>query len=241
MPKLQLGKRNLLRVQRILPHGAYLDGGEIGDILLPARYLPQDTKVGDQLDVFLYLDHEERLTATTQHPLIQVGEYAYLQCTWVNQYGAFLDWGLQKDLFCPFREQRTRMQVGKRYMVYCYIDDLTYRILCTSRIDRLKAAVEEEGWKSQSSAKGGKVPGVANHIPSASLRSTIIDDFAPRLESWLNAHDGHCPLGDHSPAEDIYQTFGVSKRVFKQAVGKLYKEGIITILPDGSLQIVVSD
>lgn len=228
MPKLQLGKRNILRVQRILPHGAYLDGGEIGDILLPTRYLPQDTKVGDQLDVFLYLDHEERLTATTQHPLIQVGEYAYLQCTWVNQYGAFLDWGLQKDLFCPFREQRTRMQVGKRYMVYCYIDDLTYRILCTSRIDRLKAGVEDQPYDRTNA-----------HAPN--LRSTIIDDFAPRLESWLNAHDGHCPLGDHSPAEDIYQTFGVSKRVFKQAIGKLYKEGIITIQPDGSLQVIVSD
>jgi len=216
MPKLQLGKRNLLRIQRILPHGAYLDGGEIGDILLPTRYLPKDTKVGDQLDVFLYLDHEERLTATTQHPLIQVGEYAYLQCTWVNQYGAFLDWGLQKDLFCPFREQHTRMRVGQRYMVYCYIDDLTYRILCTSRIDRLQA-------------------------PAASVHSAIIDDFAPRLESWLQTHDGYCPLGDHSPAEDIYQTFGVSKRVFKQAVGKLYKEGVITLPSDGGIRLVVTD
>lgn len=213
MAKLQLGKRNLLRVARILSHGAYLDGGEVGDILLPKRYLPSGTRVGDQLDVFLYLDHEERLTATTQHPYIEVGQYAYLQCTWVNQYGAFLDWGLQKDLFCPFREQRTRMQVGERYMVYCYIDDLTYRILCTARIDRLQPTDE------------------ADAQPSG--RTAIIGDFAPRLEEWLTRHDGFCPLHDHSPAEDIYQTFGVSKRIFKQAVGQLLKQGSITLQPDG--------
>jgi len=220
--KLQLGKRNLLSVARILPHGAYLDGGEIGDILLPARYVPKGVAVGDKLDVFLYLDHEERLTATTQHPLIQVGEYAYLECTWVNQYGAFLNWGLQKDLFCPFREQRTRMRVGERYLVYCYIDDLTYRILCTSRIERLAAKATEQ------SADDGR-----QRQPPAKFHATLIDDFAPRLEQWLMSHGGHTALGDHSPAEDIYQTFGVSKRIFKQAVGKLYKQGLVTISDDG--------
>ena len=208
--KLQLGKRNLLSVSRMMPQGAYLDGGEVGDILLPARYVPKGVAVGDKLDVFLYLDHDERLTATTQHPLIQVGEYAYLECTWVNKYGAFLNWGLQKDLFCPFREQRERMQVGRRYLVYCYIDDLTYRILCTSRIERLKTA---EGG-------GGD-------------RAAVIGDFAPRLYQWLVAHDGYCSLSDHSPAEDIYTAFGVSKRTYKQAVGSLYKRGLISLEADG--------
>ena len=206
--KLKLGKRNLLKVARILPHGAYLDGGEIGDILLPKRYLQQDTKVGDTVDVFLYLDHEERLTAATQHPLIEVGQFAYLECTWKNEYGAFLNWGLQKDLFCPFKEQKTPMQVGKRYLVYCYIDDLTYRIVCTSRVDKLTK-------------------------PSA--------DEAPRSRTqWLQQHEGFCPYHDHSPAEDIYREFGVSKKIFKQAVGGLYKQGIIEILDNG-IQLISED
>jgi len=141
----QLGKRNKLRVARILPHGAYLDGGQVGDILLPTKYLPEGTKTGDEIDVFLYLDHEERLTATTEHPLVEVGGFAFLECKWVNQYGAYLDWGLTKDLFCPFREQAITMQVGKRYQIYCYIDNLTYRIVCTSRIQRLLKNQQEGG------------------------------------------------------------------------------------------------
>ena len=204
MKKLQLGRRNLLKVARILDHGAYLDGGEIGDILLPTKYIPQGTKVGDELDVFLYLDQEERLIATTEHPYIQVGEFAYLECTWTNEYGAYLDWGLMKDLFCPFREQKVRMQRGKRYQVYCYIDDLTYRIVCSSKIDKFMNGREN------------------------------VSNFADRLYQYIKKQpDGVCRFHDKSPAEDIYAEFGVSKKIFKQAVGELYKKQMIIIMDDG--------
>ena len=206
---LQLGKRNQLKVLREKDHGVYLEGGDIGDILLPKRYVPQGTKVGDILDVFLYLDQDERLIATTEHPLIEVGQFAYLECTWVNEYGAYLNWGLMKDLFCPFREQKVRMQRGKRYQVYCYIDDKTYRIVCSSKIEKFQKAI------------GGE-------------RKVLIGDFSTRLFEHLKLSEkGFTPYHDKSPAEEIYAMFGVSKKVFKQAVGDLYKRDLISIRPDG--------
>ena len=102
---IELGKFNQLEVVKEVDFGVYLDGGEEGEILLPTRYVPEDCKIGDFLNVFLYLDMDERLIATTLTPLVQVGQFACLEVSWVNQYGAFLNWGLMKDLFVPFREQ----------------------------------------------------------------------------------------------------------------------------------------
>lgn len=202
--KLLLGRRNLLKVQRIRDHGVYLEGGEIGDILLPKKYVPEGTKVGDELDVFLYLDQEERLIATTEVPLVQVGEFAYLECTWTNEYGAYLNWGLMKDLFCPFREQKVRMQRGQRYQIYCYIDDLTYRIVCSSKIDKFMQGREN------------------------------VSIFADRLLQYIkNQPDQFCRFHDKSPSEEIYAEFGVSKKIFKQAVGELYKKQVIIIEESG--------
>lgn len=133
---MQLGKRNDMTVLREVDFGVYLDGGDLGDVLLPRRYVPQGCKVGDVINVFLYLDQEERLIAATEHPLIEVGKIAYLEVKWVNQFGAFLDWGLMKDLFCPFREQKMRMVQGRSYIVYCYIDSLTHRIVATAKIEK---------------------------------------------------------------------------------------------------------
>lgn len=136
MENIRLGKHNRLKVLRKVDFGVYLDGGEIGDILLPNRYVPEGCQVDDILDVFLYLDSEERLVATTETPLVEVGQFAYLEVKWTNEYGAYLDWGLMKDLFCPFREQKMRMQQGHRYIIYCYIDSLTYRIAASARVDK---------------------------------------------------------------------------------------------------------
>ena len=116
--------------------GVYLDGGELGEILLPKRYVPEQCEIGDMLHVFLYLDNEERMVATTLTPLVQVGEFACLEVLWVNQFGAFLDWGLMKDLFVPFKEQKMKMQIGKSYIVYAYLDEESYRIVASAKVDR---------------------------------------------------------------------------------------------------------
>ena len=223
MTKLQLGKRNQLKVLREKEHGLYLEGGDIGDILLPKRYVPEGTKVGDILDVFLYLDQEERLIATTEHPLIEVGQFAYLECAWTNEYGAYLNWGLMKDLFCPFREQKVRMQRGKRYLVYCYIDDKTYRIVCSSKIEKFQKAISEKD--------GNSKPSTQKPQPD---RKVLIGDFSTRLFEHLKLSEkGFTPYHDKSPAEEIYAMFGVSKKVFKQAVGDLLKRELIQIKSNG--------
>lgn len=230
MKKLQLGKRNQLKVLREKDHGVYLEGGEIGDILLPKRYVPAGTHVGDILDVFLYLDQEERLVATTEHPLIEVGQFAYLECTWVNEYGAYLNWGLMKDLFCPFREQKIRMQKGKRYQVYCYIDDKTYRIVCSSKIEKFQKAITENIDPNTKNNDGRRFADRGTPVD----RTVLIGDFSTRLFEQLKLSDnGFLPYHDKSPADDIYEKFGVSKKVFKQAVGDLYRQELITLKSDG--------
>lgn len=136
MEKIQLGAYNLLKIVKEVDFGLYLDGGDEGEILLPKRYVPKDYKIGDELDVFLYLDQDERLVATTDHPLAKPGDFAYLECSWVNEYGAFLNWGLMKDLFCPFREQKRRMEIGSSYIVYVTIDEESYRIMATAKVEK---------------------------------------------------------------------------------------------------------
>lgn len=137
---IELGKTNHLKVVKKVDFGMYLDGGQAGEILLPARYVPSGCRIGDELDVFLYLDQEERLVATTETPKAQVGDFACLEVAWVNEYGAFLDWGLMKDLFCPFREQKMRMVKGNRYIVYIKVDDDSYRIMATAKVDKYLSA-----------------------------------------------------------------------------------------------------
>lgn len=118
----------------------YLEGGGYDEkILLPERYVPEDLKVGDEIEVFLYLDSEERLIATTLEPKAMVGDFAYLEVAWVNEYGAFLDWGLMKDLFCPFREQKRRMEKGRSYIVHVHIDEESYRIMASAKVERYLA------------------------------------------------------------------------------------------------------
>lgn len=136
---MELGKFNTLKVVKQVEFGIYLDGGVEGEILLPARYVPEGCKPGDELRVFIYLDNEERLVATTLTPKIQVGEFAYLEVNWVNQHGAFLNWGLMKDLFVPFAEQKMKMQMGKSYIVHAHVDEESYRIMASAKVERYLA------------------------------------------------------------------------------------------------------
>ena len=129
-----IGQKNCLRIVKSVDFGVYLDGGEHGEILLPRRYLPETWAVGDKLDVFIYLDSEDHLIATTQRPRIMVGQCAYLKVKEVNDFGAFLDWGLSKDLLVPYSEQTTKMKAGNDYVVYCYLDEDSERIAATTKL-----------------------------------------------------------------------------------------------------------
>ena len=135
MKQIKLGEYNRLTIVKTVDFGLYLDGGDEGEILLPSRYVPKDYQIGEELDVFLYLDSEERLVATTEKPLAQVGDFAYLEVAWVNEYGAFLHWGPMKDLFCPFREQKMRMEMGESYIVFVHIDEESYRIVASAKVE----------------------------------------------------------------------------------------------------------
>lgn len=202
---ITLGDYNTLRVVKRVDFGLYLDGGENGEILLPARYVPDGIAVGQDIEVFLYLDQDERLIATTEHPLAKVGEFAWLECAWTNEYGAFLNWGLMKDLFCPFGEQKVRMERGKKYYVYVMEDPKTHRLMATAKVERYQ-----------------KMTGHERAL-----------DFTKVLLQYLKDNNGRCNLGDKSPAELIEDRFKVSKRIYKQAIGDLYKRRLITITPDG--------
>ncbi len=132
---LNIGQFNLLRVTKQTTFGVYLDGGNYGEILLPKRYIPANCQAGNWLKVFIYLDSEDRLIATTQQPLAKVGECAALKVVAVNKFGAFLDWGLAKDLLVPRREQASLMREGQTYVVYIYVDDKTETIVGSSRLE----------------------------------------------------------------------------------------------------------
>ena len=136
MGHVKLGRYNQLEVVKKVEFGVYLDGDEDGEILLPKKYVPEDCEEGDMLNVFIYLDMEERLVATTLQPYAQVGDFACLEVAWVNEYGAFLDWGLMKDLFVPFREQKAKMQKGRRYVVHIHVDEESYRIMASAKVER---------------------------------------------------------------------------------------------------------
>ncbi|MCD8319104.1 MAG: S1-like domain-containing RNA-binding protein [Paraprevotella sp.] len=271
---IKLGKTNRLTVVKAVDFGMYLDGGYAGEILLPLRYVPEGCRVGDELDVFLYLDSEERLVATTLKPLAEVGDFACLQVAWVNQFGAFLDWGLMKDLFVPFREQKMKMQKGNRYIVHVHIDEDSYRIVASAKVEHYlsdetpsyHAGDEVQILVWQKTDLGFKVivdnrfPGLiyGNEIfrslsmgerltayvkqirPDGKIDITLqkpgqdgVTDFSAVLLAHLRRHCGKTTLGDKSPAEEIYAVFGVSKKVFKKAVGDLYKKRLIEIADDG--------
>ena len=143
-----IGKRNTLTVLRESKSGIYLDGGGHGEILLPNRYVPREVAMGDRLEVFVYRDSEDRLVATTETPRATVGEVATLKVISINrQVGAFLDWGLAKDLLLPFREQTGPVQVGQDVVVRIYLDEKTQRIVATMKLGR-DSALEPLNYRS---------------------------------------------------------------------------------------------
>lgn len=271
---IELGKFNQLEVVKEVDFGLYLDGGEEGEILLPTRYVPEGCQVGDMLNVFLYLDIDERLIATTLTPLVQVGQFACLEVAWVNQFGAFLNWGLMKDLFVPFSEQKMKMQVGRKYVIHAHLDDESYRIVASAKVERylskdipdyapgtevdiliwqktdlgFKAIIDnkhsrllyeneifctlETGMQMRAFVKQVREDGKVDLILQKPGFEKI-DDFSKTLLDYIKEHGGRIHLNDKSPAEDIYDTFGVSKKTFKKGVGDLYKKRLISLQENG--------
>ncbi|MGN0058668.1 MAG: S1 RNA-binding domain-containing protein [Phocaeicola plebeius] len=274
MSHIALGRYNQLEVVKEVDFGLYLNGDEDGEILLPKRYVPEGTKPGDWLNVFIYLDMDERLVATTLEPYVQVGEFACLQVAWTNEYGAFLDWGLMKDLFVPFREQKVRMEKGRYYVVHVHLDEESYRIVASAKVERYLSKelpayahneeVEVLVW--QPTDLGYKVI-VDNQFAGMLFKNEVfcrlqpgkrvkafvkqvredgkidlvlqkggmrkVEDFSDTLLAYIQGHGGFIPFTDKSDAVVIYDTFGVSKKTFKKAVGDLYKKRCILLEPDG--------
>ncbi len=144
---IRVGQTHELAVANIVDFGVYLDAENLGDVLLPKRFVPEGLAVGDRVSVFLYFDTEDRLIATTQQPKAKVGEYAYLQVTDTGGFGAFLDWGLDKDVLVPFAEQHRPLQTGHSYLVYLYINQADGRIVASSKIDRFVQEQAEQSFK----------------------------------------------------------------------------------------------
>lgn len=266
---INIGKINKLKVVKQQGANVYLGNGLSGNVLLADRKLPTNCDVGDSLEVFVYVDSEGHLAATTKKPLAEVGDIAWLKVVSLNYVGAFLDWGLPKDLLVPFSEQYHEMEVGRSYLVKVFLDEQN-RIAATTKIDKLlsdesvdfevgqkvsliiadatdlgiKAIINNSHWGMlyqnelyRPVRKGQKLDGyikqiredrkidLSLHQPGygkvVSLTDSIIDK--------LKANNGDLMLSDKSPPEAIYATFGVSKKVFKQAIGALYKQQLITM------------
>lgn len=271
---IELGKFNQLEIVKEVDFGMYLDGGEDGEILLPSRYVPDDCQVGDMLNVFLYLDIDERLIATTLTPYVQIGQFACLEVAWINEFGAFLNWGLMKDLFVPFREQKMKMQVGNKYVIHAHLDEESYRIVGSAKVDRYLSkeiaeyAPGEEvailiwqktdlGFKAiienkysgllydneifQDLRTGMTLNAYVKQVREDGKIDLMlqkpgfekIDDFSKTLLEYIQEHGGRISLTDKSPADDIYETFSVSKKTFKKGVGDLFKKRLITLEKDG--------
>jgi len=270
---LNIGKINKLNIVKKQGADVYLDSGASGKVLLADKKLSATCQVGDTLEVFVYVDSEGHLAATTKIPLAQVDEIAWLKVVSLNYVGAFLDWGLPKDLLVPFSEQHHEMEVGRSYLVKVFLDDKN-RIAATTKIDRFisdesvefedgqkvsliiaektelgfKAIVNNTHWGLlyqnelfQPLRKGQKLDGyikkirddqkidLSLHHPGYGKVVSLTDNILIKLKE----NDGVLMLSDKSPPEAIYAAFGVSKKVFKQAIGALYKKNLITIDKNG--------
>ncbi len=269
-----IGKWNSLRVVKLLDFGAYLDGGEHGEILMPIRYVPADCEIDDDVEVFIYLDSEDRLIATTEKPIAQVGDFALLDVVSVSGIGAFLNWGLMKDLFVPFREQRQKMEEGNSYVVYIYIDEMSNRIVGSAKVEDFldkephnfvegqevdlvlynhtdigfkaiingtHTGVVYDGDVFRVVERGEKTKGYIKRIRLDKKIDLLldkpgyqkVDEVSQNILDKLKDEKGFIPLVDKSPAEDIYNMFGISKKTFKKAIGSLYKARLITIEETG--------
>ncbi|WP_302118821.1 CvfB family protein [Allorhodopirellula heiligendammensis] len=270
---IEIGSTYHLEVVKQTEFGFYLDAENLGEILLPTKHAPDDLNIDDQVEVFLYLDSDDRPIATTQIPKAEVGEFAYLEVKDNTPIGAFLDWGLDKDVLVPFAEQHRPMNVGDSYIVFLYLDNQG-RITATSKIDKIvleddqhdfraqqvvdllignstelgwKAIVDQSHWGllykdevDQRLSFGLSIQGYVKHVRAdgkidLSLKSgqQIRDEYSQVIQDYLRDHDGFAPVHDKSTPAQIFALFGMSKGQFKNTIGGLYKQKLISIDQDG--------
>jgi predicted RNA-binding protein (virulence factor B family) len=187
---IHIGTDNTLTIIRQTQHGLYLGTDVEGEeVLLPNKYVPRQFEIGQEVTVFVYLDHEQRPVATTLEPFIYINEFALLRVSHTNDVGAFLSWGLEKDLFVPFREQARKMETGKRYLVYLYLDEKTNRLVASSKTnqflsnDDLKVAV------------GDEVDLIISHITEAGI-NVIVNERYKGLMYRNEVYDDSLKPGD---------------------------------------------
>jgi predicted RNA-binding protein (virulence factor B family) len=271
---VQVGKWNKLKVVKEVDFGLYLDGEENGEILLPKRYVPENAIADDELKVFIYHDNEHRLIATTQVPLGEVGEIIPGEVVTITPQGAFITWGIMKDLFVPLSQQISKMVKGGKYLVYIYIDEQTGRVAATERIhkylDNEALTVKELEevditiWRRTDIGYpviinsrhtgvlhfsdvfrdleiGDRMKGFIKKIrPEGKIDVALGEHGYSRVEGegekilrLLNESNGYLPFHDKSAPEEIYETFGMSKKTFKMTIGALYKQGKIDLTKTG--------
>ena len=275
---IKIGNYNRLRVARFVDFGAYLADDSNNEVLLPARYLPDDAAIGDEIDVFVYNDSEDRPVAVTDHPYACVGEFAFLQVAEVNRFGAFLDWGVPKHLLVPFAEQRVKMEEGGIYPVYVYLDHITNRVVASGKIqkflgnvipdyrpgDKVSALVWQHtplGYKVivdnlfQGMIYDNEIyaPLEIEQTVTALVKAvredgkidlTLGDKAAMRVAGladeildYLDRKGGRITITDSSSPDEIKEAFRCSKKDFKKALGKLYKEHKIVISDDAVTRV----
>jgi|TARA_B110000971_G_scaffold209798_1_gene236333 predicted RNA-binding protein (virulence factor B family) len=274
----QVGRFNKLEVIKEVDFGVYLDGGELDSILLPQRYVPEGCELGDWVDVFLYFDSEDLLIATTETPRVEVGRCEMLKVIDINNAGAFMDWGLPKDLLVPYSEQLKPMEVGYSYVVYVFHDQDSDRIAASTRLQdylaeesvwvKPRQAVElliagrtDLGYKAVINDQylglifrddafrplkvGERLPGFIKNIRSDGKIDLVISqgtlqgdhDLGEQIIESLRASGGVSTLTDKSEPDEIYRTFKVSKKKYKQALGSLYRSKRI-LLSAEKIQLV---
>jgi len=270
---LHLGKLNTLEIERESPHGLYLTD-EIGnEVLLPNKFVTEEMEMGDDLEVFLYKDSEGRNVATTEQTKLQVGEIALLEVFDVNEIGAFMEWGVEKHLLVPFRNQGRRLSPGDETLVYMYLDEETHRLVGTTKLMKymdgdssaLKVGegaelmmwhptnlgytaiingnmvglvyqddIYEELWPGD--IKHGYIKRVREDGKiDLSLRPfgyNKVTSESQKILDYLGKHEGVMEFTDKSHPDEIARKFRMSKKVFKKALGLLYKQKLVILEKD---------
>jgi predicted RNA-binding protein (virulence factor B family) len=274
---MNIGEYNELTLLRFTAPGAYLGDEEDNDVLLPGKYLEDGMELDDKVTVFLYKDSEDRIVATTEKPLIVLNQFAFLKVKEVNAFGAFLDWGLEKDLMVPFKEQNQLMEEGKYYLVTLRVDDLTDRLFASTKVNRyFDLCTDEElinqevelligdttdlGVKvivnqkysgiiyrndvSKQARRGSNSIGYIYNIREdgkvdVRFEKAGFEKFDLAAEAVLSKlkSDKVIYLSDKSDPDEIREIMQMSKKTFKQAIGKLYKAKLIT-LTENSIELI---